>query len=344
MRIFLVLLLPFFLYAKSLESKISNMIIIGFKGLDLNSSTLDIRTIKRDSIGGVILFSHNLESEEQLKKLTLNLKKISKNILIAIDEEGGRVDRLKKITHIKIPSAREISKLNDKEIEKIYTNLAKKMKYLGINLNFAPVVDLNINPRNSVINKANRSYARDPLKTAHISSIFIDSFKREGIFCTLKHFPGHGSSMNDSHKGFTDITKSWKEIELLVYIKLLESKKVDLIMSAHVYNKNLDPLYPATLSKKILTSLLRKNLGYDALIVSDDLQMGAIRNNYSLKESLKLAINAGVDLLLFGNQVEKPIKIKKIIDTVKVLIKEGDVSIDQIDEANERIDRLKKKL
>ncbi len=345
MRLVLLFFISLSLYGTTLESKIANMIIIGFKGVDLNKTTLDIESIKKYSVGGVILFSHNLKSEKQLKNLTSNLQSLHpKKMFIAIDQEGGRVDRLKTITHIKTPPADAVSKLDEKDIKQIYTNLAKKMKDLGINLNFAPVVDLAVNPKNEVIYKAHRSYSIDPLKIVHISSIFIDSFKKEGIFCTLKHFPGHGSSLADSHKGFTDITKTWKEIELLPFLKLIERKKVDFIMSAHVYNENLDTLYPATLSHNILTSLLRESMKYDGIIISDDLQMGAIRDNYTLKQSLKLSINAGVDLLLFGNQLSKPLKLQEIINTIKLLVKEGSVSEKRIDEANRRIERVKESL
>ncbi len=343
MRLFLFLFIALSsLNSQTLKSKISNMIIMGFKGVDLNRSDLDKEFIKKYSIGGVILFSHNLQNEKQLKKLIASIQTLNKKkIFIAVDEEGGEVDRLKKITRIKTPGAKEISKFSDKEIKKVYANLAKKMKELGFNLNFAPVVDLSVNKKNAVIYKAGRSYSQNPKRVVKLSSMFIESFKKEGIFCTLKHFPGHGSSLRDSHEGFTDITKTWNEIELLPYMSLIEKKSVDFIMSAHVYNKNLDPIYPATLSKNIITSLLRKSLHFDSIVVSDDLQMGAIRKNYSLKESLKLAVNAGVDMLLFGNQLSKPLKLKEIVETIELLIREGEIDIKRIEEANGRIMRYK---
>ena len=164
-----------------------------------------------------------------------------------------------------------------------------------------------------------------------------------GIITTLKHFPGHGSSEGDSHEGFTDVSQSWQKRELLPYMMLISEDKADMIMSAHIYNKKLDHIYPATLSFKTITSLLRKQLHYNGVVISDDLQMGAIRNNYSLRESIALTINAGVDMLLFGNQIGKPYDVGMIIRIIEGLVEEGVVTRERIHNANMRINALKAK-
>jgi beta-N-acetylhexosaminidase len=165
-----------------------------------------------------------------------------------------------------------------------------------------------------------------------------------GVLTSLKHFPGHGSSVGDTHKGFVDVTTLWNKVEMEPY-RLL-NKKADTVMVAHVFNKKLDTKYPATLSKKTVNGLLRKELGFDGVVITDDLQMGAISKKYSLKKTLNLAINAGDDILLFGNQLDpkKIVSSKKLVNTIKSLVKSGDVSLRQLDKAYHRIQKLKQKL
>jgi beta-N-acetylhexosaminidase len=165
-----------------------------------------------------------------------------------------------------------------------------------------------------------------------------------GVLTSLKHFPGHGSSVGDTHKGFVDVTNLWKPVELEPY-RLL-NHKADTVMVAHVFNKKLDAKYPATLSKKTVNGLLRKKLGFNGVVITDDLQMGAISKKYGLKTTLQLAINAGDDILLFGNQLDprKVVSTKRLVETIKELVKEGKVSTDRIDRSYARIGRLKKKL
>jgi beta-N-acetylhexosaminidase len=164
------------------------------------------------------------------------------------------------------------------------------------------------------------------------------------VLTSLKHFPGHGSSVGDTHKGYVDVTKLWKRVELEPY-KLLKNK-ADTVMVAHVFNKNLDSKYPATLSAKTVNGLLRKELGYRGVVITDDLQMGAISKKYGLKTTLQLAINAGDDILLFGNQLDprKVVTTKKLVDSIVSLVKDGKVSKRSIENSYKRIQRLKKKL
>ena len=169
--------------------------------------------------------------------------------------------------------------------------------------------------------------------------MFIDALKSKGVISVLKHFPGHGSSLGDSHLGFVDVTQTWSERELEPYQKLIASNSVSMIMSAHVYNAKLDATYPATLSYAINSKLLREKMHYNGVLISDDLQMEAISKFYTLKETVTLAINSGIDMLLFGNQLSQT-KTDEIVETIMAQVKNGAISLERIIEANERIARL----
>jgi beta-N-acetylhexosaminidase len=222
---------------------------------------------------------------------------------------------------------------------RVYENLAEVLAQNGINCDFAPVVDLAVNPKNEVIFKLKRSYGSDPKVVVMHAEIFMDRLKKRGILSVLKHFPGHGSSMGDSHKGFVDITDTWSEVELEPYKELIKKGSVDMIMTAHVFNKKLDERYPATLSHKINTDLLREKLDFDGVIISDDMQMKAISKHYNLKQSVTLSINSGVDILLFANQLAKQ-DTDELVETILKQVKNGSIPFERIKKSNERISKL----
>ncbi|WP_461833399.1 glycoside hydrolase family 3 N-terminal domain-containing protein [Desulfothermus sp.] len=334
-----------------LKEMIARMIIIGFDNDNLKPSDPFVREIQRYCPGGVILFDRdfynrnqikNIRSPSQLKELTTKLRLFASHpILIAVDQEGGKVVRLKpQYGFLKIPSAQSIGKMNEPiKAKKIYMALAKELQRVGINCDLAPVVDLAINPNNYVIVGLKRSYGKSPEKVITYAHIFCEALHSYGIINVLKHFPGHGSSTGDSHNGFVDVSNTWEPIELEPYKELIKRNMVDMIMTAHVYNKKLDSKYPATLSKTINSHLLRKKLNFNGVILSDDLQMKAISSHYSLEETVRLAINAGVDMLLFGNQLSK-ISLTKVVNTIYKEVKEGNIPKSRIIEANKRIHAL----
>jgi len=233
--------------------------------------------------------------------------------------------------------------MDQSQIKSTYTQMSKELKSVGINYDLAPVVDLDINKQNHVIHGLGRSFGKAPKIVAKYASTFIDAMHSHGVLTSLKHFPGHGSSVGDTHKGFVDVTNLWKKVELEPY-RLL-NHKADTVMVAHVFNKRIDAKYPATLSKKTVNGLLRKKLGFDGVVITDDLQMGAISKKYGLRTTLKLAINAGDDILLIGNQLdpEQVKATKKLVQTIKSLVKTGEVKAKQIDKAYSRIQELKAK-
>lgn len=332
-----------------LKKLIGHMLIVGFDGQKVDKNSSIVKDIQNYELGGVILFDKNyqdrtkqknISSPQQLKSLTQTLKSSAKNeLFIAIDQEGGRVARLKKeYGFTPAPSAKKVASLSTDKAHKLYQAQSKMLHDMGINLNFAPVVDLEINPDNKVIVGLKRSYGQseDVVKYA---SIMIKEQEKEHIISALKHFPGHGSSLGDSHKGFVDVTKSWSAEELRPYINLIRANRVDMIMTAHVFNKDIDEKYPATLSYITNTLILREKLSYRGVIVSDDMQMSAITKHYSLKESVTLAINAGVDILLFGNQLAEQ-NTDELVDTIYKAVLSGDIPFSRILESNQRIENL----
>lgn len=358
MKIFFIIIifLNTFLYSKTLYSDkdikkmISKMIILGFNGLKINKDMQIYKDIE-NGLGGVILFDKNIQEPKQLKniknprqlkKLTLNLQNITKEkLIISLDQEGGKVQRLKKINNFtETPSANLISHKNTFFAKKEYEKLATTLKENGINLNFAPVVDLAINKNNLVINKLERSYGNSE-ETIKYANIFIEKLKKENILYVLKHFPGHGSSKGDSHKGFTDTTNTWNKKELLPYEYFIKNNKAKIIMTAHIFNRNLDSNYPATLSYKTNTLLLRNKMNFKGIIISDDLQMKAISDFYTTKKAVTLAINSGVNILLFGNQLVKtPITLDEIVDIIFTQIKNNKIPLDKIINSYKKINSI----
>ncbi len=344
---------------KSLDEKIGSMLMVGFMGTSAPQNSQICRDIKKYNLAGVILFdmnpvnhkqAKNISTKYQVGKLTKELQACSKDgkLLISVDQEGGRVQRLKSKYGFygKFPKAKDVIKLSDARVKQHYEKMGAELRSVGINYNLAPDVDLAINKRNRVIYKLGRSFGANPNQVVHYASIFMDAMHDNGVLTSLKHFPGHGSSLGDTHKGFVDVTKLWKPIELEPYRMLAQTQTIDTVMVAHVFNKNLDNRYPATLSKKTVNGKLRGEFGFNGVVITDDLQMGAINKKYGLRNTLKLAINAGDDILLFGNQlsVKSMVKTSTLVNTIKKLIHSKEVKLSDIEASNERVERLKGKL
>lgn len=334
----------------TLKKMIGRMIIVGFPDAKIDKNSQIVKDMKQYDLGGVILFdkdnrdrskTKNISSPAQLKKLTADLKKFSpKPLFISVDQEGGKVARLKpKYGFSKIPSAFKVSKMSYENTIKSYETQSKMLEDAGINMNFAPVVDLAINPKNKVIVGLERSFGSDVRQVVAFSRVEVKEQKLHNVISVLKHFPGHGSSLGDSHKGFVDVSETWSPKELEPYQALIDENLVDMIMTAHVFNSHIDAKYPATLSYRFNTDLLRNMMGFKGVIVSDDMQMGAISQHYSLDKRVALAINAGVDVLLFGNQLDN-VSVKELVDSIFKQVKSGAIPMSRIKESNHRIENL----
>lgn len=344
----------------TLRQKIGQMLLMGFNGSVLEDSSPVAQWLSGDGLGGVILFDKdvatgvygkNLKNQAQIKSLNQQLQHYSAEsghtpLLISIDYEGGAVDRLSKIEGC-MPTIRpvDLAKLRDDDFMDEVTNMALTIKSLGFNLNFAPLVDLNLNDKEGIIGSLGRSFSSEPERVTHLARLFVDVFNMQGIACCYKHFPGHGSAVGDTHEGFVDVTETFNPDELKPYATLAhQAQDAVMVMTAHVINRHLDASgLPATLSRPILTGLLREQMGFDGVIISDDLQMHAIAKHYSLEESLRLTVNAGADMVIIANQLGY-VSAPEVIDVVESLVLSGQIDIARIDEANRRIARLKEQM
>ncbi|CEK09151.1 glycoside hydrolase family 3 protein [Legionella hackeliae] len=345
----------------SLRDKIGQMLIIGFEGKELNDSSPIAKAIDENNIGGVILFDYNFRTKTfdknianpaQVKKLNEQLQVANSSankkhnrpqlpLLISVDYEGGAVDRLKADYGFpQTVSAADVGKMTPEAANEVATVMTNTLEEAGFNLDFAPDVDVNVNPDNPIIGMLGRSFSDKPEDVALYSTIFSQDFLQHHIQCAYKHFPGHGSSNADSHLGFVDVTDSWKEYELDPYRLLLNSDTpCGMIMTAHIVNRKLDDSgLPATLSHKILTDILREQLQFKGVIITDDMQMKAISEHFGLEHALTLAVNAGADMLLFGNQLsEDPQDPEEIIDIIEAKVKKGEIKEERINEAYQHI-------
>ena len=340
----------------SIELMAGQMIILGFRGDNAEANPI-LNQIQKLQLGGVILFdrdmnpligTRNVTSKPQLKKLVSSLHKHSEYpLFVGVDQEGGKVARLKeKKGFLPLPSAREMGKLSPEKTFLLAEKLGEELAYLGINIDFAPVVDVEVNPENPAIAKLDRSFsANAQIVTAHARA-FLQGLDKNHVLGCIKHFPGHASSLTDTHNGIADITTSWqKDVELLPYQELISENKIDMVMIGHLVNKNLDEKYPASLSKTTITELLRNDLGFKGVVITDDLQMGAIVDHYNLDQVVELALNAGVDILLYGNNVSYDDKIgNKVKDTILKLVASGKISRQRLEESYTRIRNLKAKI
>lgn len=352
--IFFFLLLPLLGHSFTLEQKIGQMIMVGFRGFALTEEDPLYQQIERGQIGGVILFDYDTENQEfvrnirspdQLKALCSSLQDASKiPLLISVDQEGGKVNRLK--PEYGFPAAVSQQCLAEKnDLPATFQQGASTghtLVQMGINLNLAPVVDLNVNPSSPGIGKKGRSFSANPDIVTTQARALIRGHHSVGALTTLKHFPGHGSAALDTHDGFVDVTNTWSEVELVPFTQLIASDDADVIMTAHVFNQKLDAQVPLSLSHSVISGLLRRKLGFKGVIITDDLQMKAIRLYYPLEESVRLAIEAGTDILLFANHECYDIEIApKVIEIIKHLVATGQISPDRIDESFYRIQILK---
>jgi beta-N-acetylhexosaminidase len=202
-----------------------------------------------------------------------------------VDQEGGIIKRLTgEMGFPETPSAAELGNSGDPQgAYRAGRTIGMTLKKAGINMDFAPVVDVNRNAANPVIGALQRSFSDDPRIVARFAESFINGLHDQGIISCLKHFPGHGSSQGDSHLGFTDVTESWDSSELYPFRKIISENKADMVMTAHIFNARLDRDFPATLSRRVIHGQLRGRMGFKGVIVTDDMQMQAVSGEYGFK-------------------------------------------------------------
>jgi beta-N-acetylhexosaminidase len=290
-----------------LREQIGPMIMVGLPGEELGAAEQQL--LKDHPFGGFILFSHNLKEPKQILSLCPSLWQRGGELppFIAIDQEGGRVHRLPPpFTHF--PPAAALGRAGNADLAyRTGAAMARELSAVGINLNFAPVLDVNSNPSNPII--GDRSLGDDPNEVTRLGWEMVCGLRDGGVIPCVKHFPGHGDTAQDSHLELPVVKKTLEELkstELPPFVHACRNQ-VETLMTAHILYPALDASHPATLSAWIVGELLRGKLGYDGVVFSDDLEMKSIGENYSVEDAVGLGVLAGIDVLLFCHETEKAV-------------------------------------
>lgn len=327
---------------------VGQSIIVGFKGTKPGDPGVEAvaEQIDNATISGVLLLGHNIVSPEQLKELTsCFLSRGTTTPLICVDQEGGRVQRLRESKGFQGWEAPyKLHEVCSRDLLNYYRPRALELAEHGINMNFAPVVDLNVNHNNPVIGALGRSFSKNPDDVTAYARAVVNAHNEASVFTSLKHFPGHGSAFQDSHLEVPVVTEAWKELELLPFANLIEENLANTIMMAHLYHPDFSDgvKIPSSLSARA-HKVLRHDLGYDGVIVSDDLHMNAIMGEYSEEEAAIAAVRSGSDLLIFSTyNSPNPTIGPRINKALSAAVLSGAIELEQVEKSYARVEQLKR--
>ena len=336
--------------AAALARDAGTMLLAGARGTEADGELA--RLVRDVHAGGILLFDRdlpggggprNIVSPDRLARLTRDLRALAgRPLLLAADQEGGAVARLAPALGFPaFPSPADAAAAGAAAVRAAARGTAEMLFQAGVNVDLAPCVDLHC-AASSAIGARGRSFAADPARVAEAAGIWLDELAARGVAACLKHFPGHGSAVGDTHEGFVEVTGTWREAELIPYRRLFAEKTVPLAMAAHVFHAGLDPDAPASLSRKILTDLLRGELGFRGVVVTDDLSMGAIAKRFPLREALRRAVLAGADWLCLGNNLGTydPSLVPRAAETLVSLVRDGELPRERLAASAERIRAL----
>jgi beta-N-acetylhexosaminidase len=326
----------------SLDEKIGQMMIAGVSGTAIDSNTK--KFITQDKVGGFIFYSENLRSTKQTVQLLNQIKSENASnqlpLLLSVDQEGGKISRLPGGL-IPFPTNKEIGTINNSQFSyKIGTILGKELKGFGFNLDFAPVLDINSNPNNPII--GDRSFGNNPEIVSKLGIQTMKGIQSQKIIATVKHFPGHGDTSVDSHLELPIVRKSLpdlQKLELIPFERSIDSG-ADVVMVAHILLPKLDANFPASMSKKIITDLLRNQLHFNGVVITDDMTMKAITDHYDIGKAAVESVKAGSDIILVAHD---PNKIKTAINSLKTAVQKGEISEQRINDSVSRIIKIKRK-
>ena len=330
--------------------RIAPMLMVGFDGASSEAfgAKRMAEHIAANRVGGICFIYKNAVSRPGVESLTGLFHDASSQwpLLMVIDQEGGQVQRLS--SHLGYgyqPSAvRVATELDSNMARQTYSDMARAMRKTGFNVNLAPVVDLGFEQRNAIITRLGRSYGAEPGTVIKYSRAFVSGHRDNGVLTALKHFPGHGSALRDSHEGAVDVTRTWRENELAPYASLAREGGIDMVMIGHISHLTLTGGLPASLSGDAIGGMLRKRVGYGGVVISDDLDMAAVRKTNSLEEAAIKAAAAGNDILLFTNKdsdVDLPVPL---IAAIQQGIRDGRLKADAIEASVARIEAMKQGL
>ena len=337
-----------------LNPRLGELLLVGFHGTTLQDNAALERLLCETRVAGVILFARNIVDAAQTARLTRDLTAraracTGRPLLVAVDAEGGQVMRLgpaagwtATLSHQDLGQAGDLAQT---ELEA--RRIGGMLRDAGINWNLAPVIDVGYNPANPVIVGVGRSFGANPKLVAAQARAYIAGMHAAGILTAVKHFPGHGSSVDDSHAGFVDVTDTARpDVELVPYRLLLAEGVVDAVMTAHVFNRHLDAWVPATLSRPTIDGVLRSELGWRGVVVSDDMRMGAIEQHYGAGDAAVRALRAGVDLILIADDrlPGDGSASAGTLEAIRRALRQGRLPAGQVDEALARIAALRSRL
>jgi beta-N-acetylhexosaminidase len=320
------------------------MLLVGYRGKALVSGGDMEHAVADTGIGGVILFGRNIDGPAQLAALTKALRKAAgdRPFLIAVDQEGGAVARLSPADGFPAtPSEASVGANGDpREARRVGAATGATLHSMGINLNLAPVVDLNVNPDNPSIGALGRSFSADPEVVYDMATAVIGGLHESGVLATLKHYPGLGSATGDTDHEFVDVTDTWTAVELQPFQRLVADGTPDAVMVANALNGQIDTQFPSSISAATVARL-RNESGWDGVVVTDDLQAGALLDSYTGAEIVRRALMAGDDLLLFANtQVYDGDIAPTTVDQIVALVRAGTIAEEQIDASVARLERM----
>jgi beta-N-acetylhexosaminidase len=334
--------------------RLGELLLVGFHGTTGEGNVDLERLLCETRAGGALLFGRNVVGIEQVGRLARWMGEraracAGRALLVAVDAEGGRVMRLGAAAgYTATLSHRDLGDSGDLALTELEAlRIGGRLREAGIAWNLAPVVDVGYNPANPVIVGTGRSFGVDPARVTAHARAYLAGMRAAGLLTTLKHFPGHGSSFADSHLGFVDVTDTAQaDLELAPYRALMADGVVDSVMTAHVFNRRLDRRYPATLSRPTITGLLRRELGWRGVVVSDDLRMGAIEQHYGLDEAAVLALGAGVDVLVIADDrlPDRRSAARVALTAIRHALEQGRLAPEAVEAALARVDTLRARL
>ena len=328
----------------TLRKMIAQMIMVGFNGSDPKTAKEAVSEAKYQRFGGVMLLGKNISDKKNLTALTSAFKEAHEGIFIAIDEEGGRVTRFKdKEDFETFISAQKVAKTLDLGAAgELYGKMAQQLKDVGVNVNFAPVVDV-LNPKSTIIGSRGRAFSADIDEVSLYASEFMRASQSRGVIAAMKHFPGHGNVEADSHTAKVVIEK-FDYAELKPYFDAVRKIEAKMIMVGHIYLMQRDSELPASLSPAIIDGLLRGELKFDGVVISDDMLMGGLKD-FTLQEKVINFINAGGDVMLFSDyKIDGRRTAELVTQLVVDAVGAKQIPKERIEESYERIMKLKNSL